>query len=617
MRGMAFRVRCVLSGLTVRFLSLALPIFLIVNAVGLFAYLDYRHVALQEELAAEVAAVSVRLGQAVVGLAAAGEQAVATKVVGAMAGNRSIECVELRSSGGGTLLFWPFPDCGSRLARMPDVAVPLSNGQDLLVKYSDVWVSDALKKETFYLGGAFVVSGLVAFLASVVAHLRLIGRPIDALREAIENRAATGTRRPVKPQSTGPLRDILDAYNAMLEKEQELEADAQESRIAEAAARAADKAKSEFLATVSHEMRTPMNVIIGLGEVLSETDLDREQRAYVSNIARSADDSLSLINEIIDYTMMSTGEMALDETDFVLFDLADRVTTRHRPAAVAKGLTLTLQLADDLPERLLGDDKRLGRVLSGLVDNAIKFTDAGHVRVSCSSDIRDNGLLRIDVIDTGIGISENMKSRIFEPFQQVDGTHARRNQGLGLGLAICRDLVISMKGTLTVDSRAGMGSVFSVRVPMTASATVSGVPGEASGPGAPKRVLVVDDSASNRDVVMAMLRREPVEIDCAASGAEALRKLDQGLSYDLILMDIQMPGMSGLETAAKIRNGNLLSADIPILALTANTHPEDRAFYLREGMQAVLPKPVRKSSLLEAIGRYAERIPTSLSTQLV
>ncbi|WP_405117167.1 ATP-binding protein [Phaeobacter sp. BS23] len=381
----------------------------------------------------------------------------------------------------------------------------------------------------------------------------------------------------------------------------------QQLKDARIAAEEGARVKSEFLATMSHEIRTPMNGVIGMAQMLERTQLNEDQKLYADTILGSARTLLSLINDVLDLSKMDAGEVILSEVDFDLPACFQQTLQLFEPQAQEKGITLDLDIAPDVPRMINGDDRRLRQVLLNLVGNAVKFTESGGIRVAvATSRAGDRLRLRFSVTDTGIGIAKAKQDQIFERFSQADAAITRRFGGTGLGLTISRLLCEAMGGEIDVTSDPGKGSCFSVHMrmqPATGSGLVE-VADSAQQAGRSldgMRILVAEDNRINRLLVEKYLQDEPVTLEFAVDGAEAMEKTPD-FDPDVILMDMSMPVMNGLDATRNIREMDIRQP--VIAALTANAFDSDREACLKAGMDDFLSKPINRDDLLAVLRKH-------------
>lgn len=363
-----------------------------------------------------------------------------------------------------------------------------------------------------------------------------------------------------------------------------------------------DQLKGTFLSSLNHEIRTPLSGILGMTDLLLETGLDDEQKEYVQTARACAESLFHILNATLEYSALEAGSLKLDETEYCLKDLLETVVDQQREKAEVKGLVLIAKLDTSLPETLIGDASRIRDILTHLVDNAIKFTNAGRIRIECTSDQSGNGMFSIAIRDTGIGIAEEHQEHIFDSFRQGEAGLARGYSGLGLGLALVRKLLGLMQGEISVESVVGAGSTFTVRLPLRAPEEAMREASAANAGQAGPAILAVEDNAVGMMVLRHALKGRPVVFTGAADGPGAIEAARQR-RYDLVLMDLQMPGMDGLEATTEIRKLPGY-ADVPILALTADFSDEMRIECLRRGMQGFLSKPVESGLLWSTVSRH-------------
>ncbi len=390
--------------------------------------------------------------------------------------------------------------------------------------------------------------------------------------------------------------------------------DRDQAKVVGEKARAASQAKSDFLAHISHEIRTPMNAIIGLSELAAQTDLTRQQRVYIQNIQTSGNILMTLLDETLDFSKIEAGKVSLEKIIFEPTDVFNNVRAVVGANAREKSIALNFQGEDTLPEKLRGDPTRLSQILINLTSNAVKFTEHGSVtvKISAETDFENSILLHCTISDTGIGMTGAQIARLFQSFNQADVSVSRKYGGTGLGLAICKQLVELMGGSIDVKSKPGEGSHFHFKVPLEKVERQNDVTQE-SGESAltqntgksllcGARVLVVEDNHINQLLISNVLKMTSASFDLASGGQEAIEKANIN-SYDIILMDINMPEMDGLETTRAIRAQENYK-DTPIIALTGNADPETRRDCQEAGMNDYVTKPFKQTSLFETLDRW-------------
>lgn len=376
------------------------------------------------------------------------------------------------------------------------------------------------------------------------------------------------------------------------------------------AAESASRAKSSFLANMSHEIRTPLNAVVGISELLQDITDSPRTVAYAGTIRKSALSLLGVINDVLDLSRIEAGGLSLRPESFCVRTLLNEILDMFVPVAHGKRLTLSLQIAPVVPEYVVADPVRLRQVLVNLLGNALKFTQAGDVRVQVDSAATDGRhRLSLAVADTGAGLSPEQQIAIFQPFTQIDLGHVKAQGGTGLGLTITAELVSLMGGQLKLESTPGQGSVFVVDIPVT---VVDATAMPASIPPPPTvrrtdtpRVLLVEDNPVNQLVASEMLMSLGCTVRVANSGQESLRAMADE-PFDLVFMDCQMPEMDGFEATRRWRLDEALrgSTRLPVVALTANAILGDREDCLAAGMDDYLPKPVSREQLAVALKRY-------------
>ena len=377
-------------------------------------------------------------------------------------------------------------------------------------------------------------------------------------------------------------------------------------------AEAANKAKSEFLANMSHEIRTPLNGILGMLQLLKTTDPNEEQQEYLVGAIRSTSRLTRLLSDILDISKIEAGRMKIVETEFDIKNMRDSIYELFDMEARGKGLLLEFGWNENIPPLLIGDEARLRQILFNLVGNAIKFTERGEVRIDVSLLVSlgdSSARVLVTVSDTGIGISEECIKSVFEPFVQAEGTYTRRFQGAGLGLSIVRRLVKLLGGDVAIESTLGEGTTIYVSLPFKLPSGGQGQIDQEVRVIAPVaetswRILLAEDDTISLITAKRMLEKSGYSVTAAKNGQEALQRLAEE-DFDLILMDVQMPVMDGVEATKAIRGASNLGAksSVPIVAMTAYAMTGDKEIFLAAGMDDYISKPVDKAALVDVIER--------------
>ncbi|MCM8621069.1 MAG: response regulator [Candidatus Accumulibacter sp.] len=493
----------------------------------------------------------------------------------------------------------------------------LIHDADELTRDMETWrvnVGEAIAAELHHLTEAATVAAVLmvlALLALFVWTYRGIMRPISdllAITARVSQEGDYATRARVDPGDE--IGELANGFNTMLDRIEDrnhhLAVQAAELRDARDLAEAGSRAKSEFLAAMSHEVRTPMNGILGMTELLRSTPLSVQQRRFADTVYQSGEHLLNIINDILDFSKIEAGKLEIECINFNLRQLAEDVAYMFAQPATVKGLEMVCSVPHDLPVAVIGDPMRVRQILTNLISNAVKFTSEGEIVITVKllDETAEQARFRFQVQDSGIGISAEAQARLFGAFVQADSSTTRRFGGSGLGLAISKGLVEAMQGEIGLHSESGRGTLFWFELPLGKQNPDARLTADLAGRLAGLRVLVVDDHATNRELLAHQISGWSMHYTGAASGGEALQALAAAAAidqpFDLAILDLQMPAMDGFELARTIKS-NPRHAALPLVMLSSVSVGGDDPDRQATPVDYYLSKPARQSDLFDAI----------------
>lgn len=532
----------------------------------------------------------------------------------------------ISSAAGAALLWWS--ESAPFLANWQTWYVASALGLLLVTPCLLCWTDARLRRDTVTTGSGLWLLGMALLLAMLALAVFSTDRPLlfvlyPALLLATWNRGLLGATTGgvlvgvigmwATINGQGPIAEMVEPSTSTVHRVLALQFFVAATLLSVlpiaaliARLRHANETRRDFLAAMSHEIRTPLTGVLGMVDLLRTEDLSERQRGYVEAMRVSGRHLLNVVNDILDFSRIESGRLDLEEIDFPLPAVLEGLRSLVHPRAVERGVNLRIEVQPGMPEVFRGDPVRLKQVLLNLVDNAIKFTSAGSVTVRVSPTPRGRAeTVQFEVADTGIGMQPEQMQRLFMPFTQADGSISRQYGGSGLGLAICKRLVEAMGGNIAAESTPGQGSVFRFHLPLHLGDALKLVDTAGASPlqCAPQRILIAEDVPLNREILRTALGRQGHELVFAENGAEALAQMERQ-HFDLVLMDVQMPVMDGVEATQRIRQLAPPRRFVPIIGLTANVMARERERYLAAGMDNCLSKPIDFDELAVTINKY-------------